>query len=474
VDKPTIEFVVLNWNGVKTKWKGKPLLDFCLPTLLSACSHYTGKGFVSVIDNHSTDESVSYIHEIYSSVRVIENSNRYLFSYNDVLSRFVGDILIFVNSDICVEDTILECIAESFKDPTVFSAGPDICAWDEKKGKTGNSGSRSIRLHYTQGRLCVVDIGAFIEHELPEPHYILGACVAYRRTFFIELGGFDEIFFPYYWEDSDIAFRARERGWKNVLNEKTRAYHLGGQSIDPTHCNPVSQKIHLVNESIFFWRYISNPVWLFLNVSVTLVHAFRYPNGTWVTYLTAAIRGISKGVRHRSKYRNHFSKLFTNDDLAVDTRAYIEMVVCAQLGHNGKALAIAKKLLEKSTKNDFRIMHIKRVIRQIFISLFRKKRYKEILKACRNYHFETLFPDIRYILASSNRELGRIQVAVDSYKRVTESRDAAPETIGGAWYHIAALHMGRSEAADIRMLCRKCLEVYPEHHKCKELLESLA
>lgn len=57
-----------------------------------------------------------------------------------------------------------------------------------------------------------------------------GAFYLIRSAMLRELGGMDEGFFVYF-EETDLARRARDRGWGCVYHAPTRAVHLGGQSI---------------------------------------------------------------------------------------------------------------------------------------------------------------------------------------------------------------------------------------------------
>jgi GT2 family glycosyltransferase len=66
----------------------------------------------------------------------------------------------------------------------------------------------------------------------PEPldvECLSGACLLVRRTVFEALGGLDERFFIYY-EDTDLAVRARAAGHAVRLVPAARAVHLLGGS----------------------------------------------------------------------------------------------------------------------------------------------------------------------------------------------------------------------------------------------------
>ena len=51
-----------------------------------------------------------------------------------------------------------------------------------------------------------------------------GSC-AFDRAKFLELGGFDPLFAPFYLEDTDLGFMAWKRGWKVLYQPRSVVYH---------------------------------------------------------------------------------------------------------------------------------------------------------------------------------------------------------------------------------------------------------
>jgi O-antigen biosynthesis protein len=83
-----------------------------------------------------------------------------------------------------------------------------------------------------------------------EVDYISGACILVRKSLWQALGGFDERFSPAYYEDTDLAFAAREFGYKVVYQPRSRVVHLEGIS----HGTDVNQGVkarQVVNQQIF-------------------------------------------------------------------------------------------------------------------------------------------------------------------------------------------------------------------------------
>src|SRR5699024_8294287 len=60
--------------------------------------------------------------------------------------------------------------------------------------------------------------------------YCSGACLAFRRNFFLALGGFDARYAPAYYEDTDLAFAVRAAGRKVYYQPAATVVHFEGQT----------------------------------------------------------------------------------------------------------------------------------------------------------------------------------------------------------------------------------------------------
>jgi GT2 family glycosyltransferase len=72
---------------------------------------------------------------------------------------------------------------------------------------------------------------------LLDADYVTGALVVLHRAMFEQLGGYDELFSPAYFEEADLCLRARQAGWRVVSCLPARAIHherggLGGASFN--------------------------------------------------------------------------------------------------------------------------------------------------------------------------------------------------------------------------------------------------
>jgi len=84
--------------------------------------------------------------------------------------------------------------------------------------------------------------------------YISGACIMLPKVLWDELGGFDEHFAPAYYEDADLAFRVRQKGYKTVYTPFAEVVHFEGMS-NGTDVASGTKRFQEVNRPKFLSRW---------------------------------------------------------------------------------------------------------------------------------------------------------------------------------------------------------------------------
>jgi GT2 family glycosyltransferase len=204
--------LVLNYNGVEH-------LGDCLSSLCRAAAAYGSACRVVLVDNRSTDESVAFTRTRFPQVEVtIAPVNDFLFSLNGVAAARSEEIVIVVNNDMRFDEGFVAPLVEHFADATVFAVGAAIRTWDDTADTVGPRCARVEQFWFHK----------WWSYERQETALTLEACggaAAYRRTMFVELGGFDALYRPGYYEDLDLSYRAWARGWRVVYEPRSRVYH---------------------------------------------------------------------------------------------------------------------------------------------------------------------------------------------------------------------------------------------------------
>ena len=225
-----IAIVILNWNG-------KKLLDQFLPSII----RYSNPDFcdIYVADNGSDDDSIAFVKENFSSVKIIENKANFGFAqgYNLALKKVEATIYALVNSDIEVTKNWLEPIIETFKtEKNTAIIQPKILDYKDKTKfeYAGAAGGFIDNYGYPFCRGRVFDTLEKDNGQYNDTKTIFwasGACFFIRAKVFHQLKGFDADFFAHQ-EEIDLCWRTQNLGHTVKYNGQSKVYHVGGATLN--------------------------------------------------------------------------------------------------------------------------------------------------------------------------------------------------------------------------------------------------
>jgi GT2 family glycosyltransferase len=219
----------------------------CLRSILENTKGLTYE--VIVGDDESTDETTE-LQERARNVYVARNATRrgFLGNCNNAATRARGQWLVFLNNDTVVHRRWLRSLVRVFeRDHTAGIVGPKLVYPDGRLQEAGGIVWRDGSA-WNYGRL---DDPAKPEYNyVRETDYVSGACMAIRGELWREVGGFDERFAPGYYEDVDLAFEIRRRGFKVVYQPSARVTHLEGIS-HGTDLGSGIKRYQVVNQDAF-------------------------------------------------------------------------------------------------------------------------------------------------------------------------------------------------------------------------------
>lgn len=239
-EHPTVLIAVLNWNG-------RRYFDRLIPGLLAAADSYQGPCNVVVLDNQSSEDDLNWIQEHYPQIElVVSPTNDYLFSYNWFLEQREEQIAILLNNDLHVDIDFIEPLVRHFSDPDVFAVNSKSFDWD---GTEITSGPVEFQCHR----------GWYFwrfkkdQQLLSYTFFASGGHSAFDRLKFVELGGFDRLFYPAYGEDVDLSFRAWCKGWKCLYEPESIVYHAERSSWESVKDSNAADLV-LRAQFLFHWR----------------------------------------------------------------------------------------------------------------------------------------------------------------------------------------------------------------------------
>jgi N-acetylglucosaminyl-diphospho-decaprenol L-rhamnosyltransferase len=198
-------------------------LDRCLDALTATV--WEGSIDIVVVDNASSDDSASVAER--HGARVVRNATNVGFgaACNQAMTELdVVDAVALVNPDAFVTSGWLAPLADVLAaDPGIGAACPKILFLDGRINNTGTFLDR--RLNGRDRGWGDPDDGRW---DVPgEVWGWCGAAVLLSTAYLREVGGFDERLFLYY-EDIDLAWRGRERGWRYAYVPTSVVHHGRG------------------------------------------------------------------------------------------------------------------------------------------------------------------------------------------------------------------------------------------------------
>jgi GT2 family glycosyltransferase/glycosyltransferase involved in cell wall biosynthesis len=295
-DTRKASIIIPNWNG-------RELLEQCLPSVVEAVRSDGEEHEIIVVDNCSTDDSVPFLKASYPEVKVLElDRNRgFAGGCNAGAEESQNEILVFLNNDMIVDRGFLRPLLDGFSDERVFAVSSQIYFWDPERRREETGQTRGfLKLGFLQ---VVHDEPG--DADLARPvFYAGGGSSAFDRDKFLALGGFDELYQPFYWEDTDVSYRAWKRGWKVLYEPRSVVHHKHRGTIGKTYDADFTHKAINRNHFLFLWKNFTDPSLLLLHPFVLLgrlVWNYVLGNFTYLAAFWSAVGQLGEIGRRRAR-----------------------------------------------------------------------------------------------------------------------------------------------------------------------------
>lgn len=251
---------------------------------------------VILVNDDPSDSIESEITE-FKNVVLIENSENLGFgrSVNLGVEKSKNNLVMVLNNDvILLDDSFLKVQDEFKKNKKLFAisfaqkekdgsiVGKNRVFW--KKGQFFHSASDNLK----RGFNAWAEGGSFIVD----------------REKFIGLGGFDPIYYPFYWEDIDLSYRAWKNDYEIIFDPDILVEHHHESTIGKYFSKDYVKKIAFRNQFIFTWKNI-------LDISMKINHLFylipnllRFFIKGEVTFIIGFIKALC--IKHKTRKNNSF------------------------------------------------------------------------------------------------------------------------------------------------------------------------
>lgn len=251
--KKRIGIVVCNYNK----------REFVIPCLDTIFQSDTDDFDVCVVDNASTDDSVSAIRDKYSERIVLLVNEKNLGGsggFNTGLRYLLEkeyEYLMCVDNDILMEtDTISELMKFLDKHKEVGMVGSKICVMDDPE----RIQTYGATIDFETYGIHDLHRGCLDDDTLPEVQYCdyVPACSLMARTEAVKKVGIMPEDNFIYWDDMEWGYCFCQAGYKVAAISSSKVLHKGGKAVNPT----TFQKYYMFRNRLnFFMKYLKEERW---------------------------------------------------------------------------------------------------------------------------------------------------------------------------------------------------------------------
>lgn len=261
-----IDIVIVNWNSGH-------LLRECIDSMqLSTLKPQS----ITIVDNNSTDSSLSFLDE---TVRLVRSKSNLGFGKACNLGAATGSAkyILFLNPDARLFEVSLSQSLAFLEYPLNAQVG--ICGVQllDNRNVVARSCSRfPTPASFFSHSAALSKFFPRLGHSMVDWHHtitqdvdqVIGAFFLVRRSLFSDLGGFDERFFVYY-EELDFSYRARLSGWRSVYLADVQAFHAGGGTSNQVKAKRLFYSLR--SRILYAFKHFSLPGALLVLISTLLI-----------------------------------------------------------------------------------------------------------------------------------------------------------------------------------------------------------
>ena len=262
-------------------WEGRELLEKFLSSVVAAAEAFAAAcrqpTEIVVADDASTDGTRPWLAAHFPQVRC-ESSQRAEAGHGFAptanrgvrLARY--NLVYLLNNDVALERNTLPPLIGHFADPLVFAVASQV--YDYSTGALRGAGQLGEfrrgflgihRRYFVSSPAAGLPAKAHPEASAQEgaeteapflTMFASGGSSLFDREKFLALGGFDESFAPFGWEDVELSLRAWKRGFEVHYEPRSAVWHQFSSTITPRFSRGGISAVYERNRLLTHWLHL--------------------------------------------------------------------------------------------------------------------------------------------------------------------------------------------------------------------------
>jgi GT2 family glycosyltransferase len=274
----SISVVIPNYNG-------RDLLSKNLPSVYVALRQVNAEHEVIVVDDASSDDSVSLLRNEFKDVIVLVNEINRGFSptINKGIIVAKKDLVLLLNSDVVLTPDFFKPLMPYFENNDTFGVSARFIGLNDDIIQDAGKYPELLLSGKIQPYNFYVDQP---EGWVPTL-FVSGGGGLIDRAKLQRLEGFNEIFAPFYVEDMDLSIRAWEAGWKCYYEHEAICRHPVAATIGRFH--------------------VKKSIWIITHRNKLILHDLHLSRTSKMIWnFRQAITLVIQGIAFRWKYHKAF------------------------------------------------------------------------------------------------------------------------------------------------------------------------
>jgi len=308
INFPLISIVVPNFNGLH-------FLKKSIPSLIK--TNYPNLEII-IIDNGSTDKSVSFLKTNYPSIIIIKFKHNMgiSFAFNVGLKVSSGRYISFLNNDMEFDPNWLLPLFLTLRNNDKI-AGCDskyLNYYDRKRiDQSGGAGRFMDRFGNAFNR----GGGEYDKGQYETSQKVFHGLSLFKKDLIMQAGGFDDKFFAYY-DETDLCWRLHRMGYDIQYVPESRVYHVGGGTTKKFKAfftfHYYKNKLRMLIKNNFGFALLFSILIYFFDLLVTIIGYILTKNPLTILIALKAVFWNIKNIKDTLAHRKQLSSM--NPDLS--------------------------------------------------------------------------------------------------------------------------------------------------------------